>query len=473
MDLRKAVEDEEKLGEISNASDTNTADYKRTGVNDGAGALGETSGNIVNEKQATCYSNVSGGHVEPKKMVSIDCDDGAGEMIMVSDRGREVDVDAIEKAARRGVDARAVVVTNAADGEDQHVHKKAPDGDDRENSNRSNNNEKKNSKSDSINSSTSTKSNTNNSNSSTVNNSYGSDARANPVTVIKSVGDNDSDSESSSNNKNERGIQGGQHQANGGDKDQLAIPSTTTPPPPPSQTTTASPPGTTALSEAARWLARVRAKIAQMDQARSLAASQASQRAGRASEMQEKAAHRAQIRARHGPGHILPQPTHPPPAGSDAMEEVEAIRVREKEGGNGGGGEASADPGSGKGENGGEGTRGGGGGGREEIGGVGGKREVIVWRVPKPPKLHNPKRTPAMVMNDYAMRARFQVREKKRGEVGSKGRQGEVEAGDVEVCVQYMTQGDYNMEGVLKGLDIACCRSYFLFLLAYVKRAVW
>lgn len=210
---------------------------------------------------------------------------------------------------------------------------------------------------------------------------------------------NPSDSSSSSGQTQQRAEKGHQHlQSKPCEKgDQSAA----IPAPAPAPTSTVP------LTEAGRWLARVRAKIAQMDQARTVAANQASQRAEIMAAMQKQAAESARVRARHGPGHV-PRRRSPSPRASTATgtavgrEAVEVVTDGASAGaadeklsgvvGDGGVGDSSGE--------------------RSAGGGVNGEsgEGAVVWRVPRPPKLHNPKRTPAMVMNDYAMYSRFQVR---------------------------------------------------------------
>ncbi|CAM9693600.1 unnamed protein product [Ectocarpus sp. 4 AP-2014] len=131
-------------------------------------------------------------------------------------------------------------------------------------------------------------------------------------------------------------------------------------------------------SEAARWLAVVRAKIADVSAARALAAEQASAREEDAVAGRQRALEVAQRRARYGPGHV----PRPPPA---STEEGEA----------GGGKDADA-----------EGAMTG---GSSERGKKAQEDVVPGWKVPRPPPLKVPNRSPAMVINDYAMQARFQA----------------------------------------------------------------
>lgn len=130
-------------------------------------------------------------------------------------------------------------------------------------------------------------------------------------------------------------------------------------------------------SEASRWLARVRAKIAQMDAARAEAAEQSSARAERASIAREKASAVAQRRSRHGPGHV---PAHTSP-------ETSSAGVHREVGAGNGGLQGAAD------------------GGKEEE-----EEGEPVWKVPRPPALNTVGRSPAMLMNDYALQAKFQVK---------------------------------------------------------------
>ncbi|CAM9539666.1 unnamed protein product, partial [Ectocarpus sp. 13 AM-2016] len=131
-------------------------------------------------------------------------------------------------------------------------------------------------------------------------------------------------------------------------------------------------------SEAARWLAVVRAKIADVSAARALAAEQASAREENAVAGRQRALEVAQRRARYGPGHV----PRPPPA---STEEGEA------------GGEEDADA---------EGAMTS---GSSERGKKAQEDVVSGWKVPRPPPLKVPNRSPAMVFNDYAMQARFQA----------------------------------------------------------------
>lgn len=154
-----------------------------------------------------------------------------------------------------------------------------------------------------------------------------------------------------------------------------------------------------APSEIARWLARVRAKIAQVHAARALAASQAHRRAGQATAARERSSKKAQLRARHGPGHVPRRPSSTPE--KETTDTNDAVV-------NGTGNDGDSTRTSGRAEV--EESRGSGRvGKRSERGGEEG--EVAgVWRVPKPPLLNVANRSPATVMNDYSMHARFQVR---------------------------------------------------------------
>ncbi|CAB1117608.1 unnamed protein product [Ectocarpus sp. CCAP 1310/34] len=130
-------------------------------------------------------------------------------------------------------------------------------------------------------------------------------------------------------------------------------------------------------SEAARWLAVVRAKIADVSAARVLAAEQASAREENAVAGRQRALEVAQRRARYGPGHV----PRPPPASTEGEA----------------GGEEDEDA---------EGAMTG---GSSERGTKAQEDVVSGWKVPRPPPLKVPNRSPAMVFNDYAMQARFQA----------------------------------------------------------------
>lgn len=132
-------------------------------------------------------------------------------------------------------------------------------------------------------------------------------------------------------------------------------------------------------SEAARWLARVRAKIAQMDAARALAADQSSAREVEAAGAQQRYSEAAQRRARYGPGHV---PRRPSPS-KDTSGVVENKT-----------GEISSDKN----------------GGRGQFPGQGEEDAPTTWKVPRPPSIKFAGYSPAMIMNNYAMRAKFQVR---------------------------------------------------------------
>lgn len=135
------------------------------------------------------------------------------------------------------------------------------------------------------------------------------------------------------------------------------------------------------ITEAARWLARVRAKIAQMDAARALAAEQSYTREAGAAEALERSSEAAQRRARHGPGHV-PARVYSKEPGTEGSAQDAATgadgKVAAEAGGGGGGGGADTEHGE------------------------------TAWKVPRPPPL-NVEPSPAMVMNTYAMRAKFQV----------------------------------------------------------------
>ena len=138
-------------------------------------------------------------------------------------------------------------------------------------------------------------------------------------------------------------------------------------------------------SEAVRWLARVRAKIAQMNADRAKACAQSSVREEIAAKARQKTLERNQRRLRHGPGHV---PRRAPPG------------TRGDGGGVATAGEGGAESPVGR---------------REEGNGFRLKEEEegdgddFVWRVPKPPVLKVADKSPAMVMNDYSMKAKFQV----------------------------------------------------------------
>lgn len=142
-------------------------------------------------------------------------------------------------------------------------------------------------------------------------------------------------------------------------------------------------------SEASRWLARVRMKIEQIHISRALAAEQSSQREERVRMAQEHALEVAKERRRHGPGHISGHAHGESKRGVDpfatSLKAAEAVQAP----GNGGGDAL-------------------------EVGAKGAmtsdvQQEEVVWRVPKPPRLNTVGRTPAMLMNDYAMHSKFQV----------------------------------------------------------------
>lgn len=135
------------------------------------------------------------------------------------------------------------------------------------------------------------------------------------------------------------------------------------------------------VSEAARWLARVRAKIAQIDAERAKATEQSFAREEAAAAEKEKADEKARRRYRYGPGHI--------PRGSPRQQQAEDFDNGE---GKGIGGVSSCESGCRLEER-----------GKEEEG------DDERWRVPKPPPLKVEGRSPSMVVNDYSMHARFQV----------------------------------------------------------------
>eukprot|EP00752_Nemacystus_decipiens_P003542 g3268.t1 len=145
-------------------------------------------------------------------------------------------------------------------------------------------------------------------------------------------------------------------------------------------------------SEAMRWLGRVRAKLAEMDAARAQAAEQASKREEKAAAGNQRALELAQRRARHGPGHVPRRGTPPAEEGQGAVEGQDGTGALP--GGDGGGGTEGE---------GGEGADGGDNGGDDD------DDDRLVWKVPRPPPLKVEKRSPAMVLNDYSMQAKFQV----------------------------------------------------------------
>ncbi|CAM9820819.1 unnamed protein product [Scytosiphon promiscuus] len=149
-------------------------------------------------------------------------------------------------------------------------------------------------------------------------------------------------------------------------------------------------------SEAVRWLARVRAKIAQMDADRALAAEQASAREEKAVKGRQRTTELAQRRARYGPGHV-PRRASPSPAADDGEAGVDNEDTDSSAGG------AAIAPAA---------DRSGGGSGAidwQQRGRGGAQVDVVVgWKVPRPPPLKVPARSPAMVMNDYSMQAKFQ-----------------------------------------------------------------
>ncbi|CAM9216909.1 unnamed protein product, partial [Ectocarpus sp. 8 AP-2014] len=131
-------------------------------------------------------------------------------------------------------------------------------------------------------------------------------------------------------------------------------------------------------SEAARWLAVVRAKIADVSAARALAAEQASAREENAAAGRQRALEVAQRRARYGPGHV----PRPPPASTEEGETGEEDDADAE-------GAVTGDS--------------------SERGKKAQEDVVSGWKVPRPPPLKVPNRSPAMVLNDYAMQARFQA----------------------------------------------------------------
>lgn len=133
------------------------------------------------------------------------------------------------------------------------------------------------------------------------------------------------------------------------------------------------------ITEAARWLARVRAKIAQMDAARALAAEQSYTREAGAAKALQHSSEAAQRRARHGPGHV-PSRVYSEKPGTEGNAQDAAT---------GAGGKVAAETG--------------GGGGRVDV-----EQGETAWKVPRPPPL-NVEPSPAMVMNTYSLRAKFQV----------------------------------------------------------------
>ncbi|CAM9930970.1 unnamed protein product [Pylaiella littoralis] len=125
-------------------------------------------------------------------------------------------------------------------------------------------------------------------------------------------------------------------------------------------------------SEAARWLARVQAKIAEMDSARALAAEQASAREESAGIGRQRDLEMAQRRARYGPGHV---PRRSPPSAEGGVPDTEREGCSEE-------GRGTTD----------------------------GSADVVPgWKVPRPPPLKISGRSPAMVLNTYSMQAKFQA----------------------------------------------------------------
>lgn len=118
------------------------------------------------------------------------------------------------------------------------------------------------------------------------------------------------------------------------------------------------------VSEAARWLTRVRAKIAQIDVERAKAAEQSFAREKAAAAEKEKVDEKIRRRYRYGPGHV------PRDEGFDKGKVKGVVSSKS--------------------------------GSRLE-------EEEERWRVPKPPPLKVEGRSPSMMMNDYSVHARFQV----------------------------------------------------------------
>lgn len=143
-------------------------------------------------------------------------------------------------------------------------------------------------------------------------------------------------------------------------------------------------------SEASRWLAKVRAKIAQVGAARALAAQESFRREQQFIQAQQRAEKKAEMRRIHGPGHI---PRGQRDGQRRDLKPGDGSPQREKQGGEGAATVAD--------------ERGAGGVASEGLEAE--ESKEVVWRVPKPPPLKNPARNPAALMNDYALHARFQV----------------------------------------------------------------
>lgn len=148
------------------------------------------------------------------------------------------------------------------------------------------------------------------------------------------------------------------------------------------------------LSEAARWLARVRAKIAKVDAARALAAKQSFERDARIIAARELAGKKAREWRRHGPGHVAPRS----PGEGQACPSNSGGNNAASAGEDRGGWEQDKCHGDESGD-----------GSPAEAGSEDDASNEAGWRVPKPPLLNSPGRNPATLLNDYALHARFQV----------------------------------------------------------------
>eukprot|EP00904_Undaria_pinnatifida_P008398 jgi/Undpi1/4689/HiC_scaffold_18.g08042.m1 len=161
-----------------------------------------------------------------------------------------------------------------------------------------------------------------------------------------------------------------------------------------------------------------------MGVARAQAAEESLKREKNASLSQQRDLDAAKRRARHGPGHV-PRPRRPP------VEEAEVGGGSDGEGGSWRRGGSWGGRGGGEGGEGRE--RRGWGGARTGEGEVGDDGSATVWKVPRPPPLNVVDRSPAVVMNSYSMRARFQDR------LVGRGRGPNIKAAKQDACQELLT----------------------------------